>query len=78
MRVALDGEPAGTVAEVERQYAIEQLDARFPRWRERTYATTVVGRRSRGRSRDVPPPAATDLTTTISRSPPAAARAAVK
>jgi sRNA-binding protein len=35
MRIDLDGEPAGTVTEIERQYAIEQLDARFPWWRKR-------------------------------------------
>ena len=33
VRVGLDGEPDGTVAEDERQYAIEQLDAKYPGWR---------------------------------------------
>jgi sRNA-binding protein len=37
MRIDLDGEPAGTVTEIERQYAIEQLDARFPWWRKRAW-----------------------------------------
>jgi hypothetical protein len=33
-RIGLDGEPAGTVAETERQHAIEQLDVKCPGWRK--------------------------------------------